>query len=69
MPVKYVKDFTTTLRDANGGRKATLLWGDPVHLVDNAVGTVEVRVRGQKGWLNVDELSDQSLLEIYVIDV
>lgn len=69
MAIKYVKAFTAKLTDAQGHRKATLLWGDPVHVPDNATGLVQVRARGRKGWLDASELTDKSLLEIYVIDV
>ncbi len=73
MVLKYIKPFSATLRDDNGGRLATLLWGDPVHLQDgwDATGNqmVQAYARETPGWLNRNDLSDDSLLEIYVIDV
>lgn len=69
MTVKYLDSFTAPLKDEGGRRIATLLWGDPVHLLQASGESVKVRARGMEGWVDVSALSDRSLLEIYVIDV
>jgi beta-lactamase superfamily II metal-dependent hydrolase len=69
LPIKSVEPFTTTLRDDSGRRLATLLWGDPVHVLTSSGQSVKVRARGLEGWVEATALSDRSLLEIYVIDV
>lgn len=48
----------------------TLLWGDPLHVLEEDGDWVRVRARGKRpGWLRRELVSDESLLEIYVIDV
>jgi beta-lactamase superfamily II metal-dependent hydrolase len=83
MPLKYLAKtptFKVALREGREPRSeliTTLLWGDPVHVppdegeaVEEVDGWVRVRARGKRpGWLRRDQLSDESLLEIYVIDV
>lgn len=62
-------EFTAALRDEDGGFLAELLWGDPVHVLDDATDPVKVRAREREGFLPADRLTDEGLLEIYVIDV
>ena len=69
MAIKYVKEFKTPLKNAGGRRIATLLWGDPVHVLSSSGESVKVRARGMMGWVPEAALSNKSLLEIYVIDV
>lgn len=69
MVTKYVADFTSVLRDSEGRRISTLLWGDPVQVMNASGGRANVRARGREGWIEESALSTQSLLEIYVIDV
>lgn len=69
MAIKYVDAFTTPLTNDAGRRIATLLWGDPVHVLDSSGGSVRVRARGLEGRVAATALSARSLLEIYVIDV
>jgi beta-lactamase superfamily II metal-dependent hydrolase len=69
MAVKFVESFTTVLKDDAGRRITTLLWGDPIHVLDSSGGSVQVLARGRKGWVAETAISDRSLLEIYVIDV
>ncbi len=69
MAIRYVDPFTTPLRDDQGRRIATLLWGDPVHVVSASGESVRVIARGREGRVAAAVLSDRSLLEIYVIDV
>ncbi len=46
-----------------------LLWGDAVRSRDDDVieGREPVFARGQEGWIDPGELSDQGLLEFYFI--
>jgi beta-lactamase superfamily II metal-dependent hydrolase len=67
--IKFVESFTTVLKDDAGRHLTTLLWGDPVHVLDSSGGSVQVLARGRKGWVTETAISDRSLLEIYVIDV
>ena len=74
--MKYVAktpSFKVALREGRESRSelvTTLLWGDPLHIVEEDGDWVRVRARGKRpGWLRRDLISDASLLEIYVIDV
>jgi beta-lactamase superfamily II metal-dependent hydrolase len=77
MHTKYVGQPAVSLhsRDQKGKeiRQATLLWGDPVHVVDPeplpANGPVNVIARAQHGYLDASELTDIGLLELYITDV
>ncbi len=67
-------DFTVAFRTAPGGgsRITELLWGDPVHLAGQTDGDftqVFARGRADAGWMPTDCLTDDGLLEFYVIDV
>lgn len=46
-----------------------LLWGDVVHLISKGRSRSKVSARGKIGWVKNDDLSAESLLEIYFIDV
>lgn len=74
--MKYVgktRSFKVALREGREPRSklvTTLLWGDPLHVVEEDGEWVRVRARGKRpGWLPRELLSDESLLEVYVIDV
>jgi beta-lactamase superfamily II metal-dependent hydrolase len=74
--VKYVgktSSFKVALREGreSGSELVTmLLWGDPLHVVEEDGDWVRVRARGKRpGWLRREIVSDESLLEVYVIDV
>lgn len=69
MAVRYVSSYTATLEDDEGGRLATLLWGDPLHVQSTSGSRTKVLARGWPGWVNNGDISDRNLLEIYVIDV
>ncbi len=69
MPIKYINTYTASLKDEKGKRAATLLWGDPVHIQESTGDLIKVIARNRIGWIKASELSDKSLLEIYVIDV
>ena len=54
----------------NGGKKQQLLWGDFVNLLGGEDGDwVEVRGRGENGWMHRDDLQDERLLEVSFVDV
>ena len=75
--MKYLNDcagkFKCPLKDETGKKTlATLLWGDPLHEVQRAAGRVQVRARGQLGWVDeafVGAEGEPGLLELYIIDV
>src|SRR5919108_1116508 len=69
MADRYVGSFTADLEDEDGRRLATLLWGDPVHVLAASGSRTQVLARGWSGWVATSDLSEESLLEIYVIDV
>jgi hypothetical protein len=48
MAIKYADPLMTPLKDDTGRRIATLLWGDPVHVLDSAGGSVKVRAHGRE---------------------
>lgn len=53
-----------------GGRKQQLLWGDFVTRLPGEQGDwVEVRGRGETGWVKKTELTEQRLLEVYFVDI
>ncbi len=71
---KYVNKNTIPLYEASTGKKVVvnLLWGDTVR-IDNAASTTDnrlkVKARGKEGFVDIDNIGDESLLEIYFIDV
>jgi beta-lactamase superfamily II metal-dependent hydrolase len=67
--IRYVSAFKTNLCSEQGERLATLLWGDPVRVLDVQGARTHVKARRQDGWIDTADLGDTSLLEIYVIDV
>lgn len=73
MSRKFVNDlggkFKTPLKDDGGKTVATLLWGDSVKVHATNGADVDVSVRGRRGWIPKSALTDEGLLEIYVIDV
>jgi beta-lactamase superfamily II metal-dependent hydrolase len=76
MPLKYVGKTTSFKVALREGRESssklvtTLLWGDPLHVLEEDGDWVRVRARGKRpGWLRREVVSDESLLEVYVIDV
>jgi glyoxylase-like metal-dependent hydrolase (beta-lactamase superfamily II) len=51
---------------------AHLLWGDSVRIEDAEVainGRIKAKARGRNGFVKWDDLNDESLLEVYFIDV
>jgi beta-lactamase superfamily II metal-dependent hydrolase len=71
--VAKTRSFKVTLREERDSRSevvTNLLWGDPLHVLAEDGGWTQVRARGKRpGWLPSDAVSDESLLEIYIIDV
>jgi len=51
------------------GDKKKLLWGDLIQIVKAGVNRCEVRARGFQGKMDVDDLTEEALLEVYFIDV
>jgi beta-lactamase superfamily II metal-dependent hydrolase len=69
MVTKYVGSFTTVLRDDQGKRISTLIWGDALHVLESSGDRVRVQARGREGWVDGASVSSRSLLELYIIDV
>ncbi len=71
MEIKYVSEETTPLcADPNGGRRLLdLLWGDQVKVLEAGAPMSKVRARGKTGYVSSSALGDESLLEVYFIDV
>ncbi len=70
--LRYIATDTATLyREASGNAKAgvELLWGDRALLLQEGGSRSQVRARGRQGWVDKRSLGEQSLLEIYLIDV
>lgn len=67
--MRYVGSFEATLKDSAGKTLKTLLWGDPVHVVSEHGDDTKVRARTTEGFVRTSDLTDEGLLEIYVIDV
>jgi beta-lactamase superfamily II metal-dependent hydrolase len=61
--------FKTTMRNDAGKTVAHLLWGDPVRVIRREGDFAKVSARGRQGWVPKDVLTDEGLLELYVIDV
>lgn len=61
--------FKTALRDDGNKLITTLLWGDLVHIEQEAGAKVKVKARGQTGWVDAAALDGAGVLELYVIDV
>ena len=71
MATRYVATDTAKLfADRTGDTTIkTLLWGDRCTTSTTASGRTRVKVRGKEGWIRNAELTTESLLEIYFIDV
>lgn len=71
MAIKYVSTDTTPLFiDAIGNKTLLeLLWGDHLIVLDVAGPRIKVKARGKTGFVNADAIGDESLLEVYFIDV
>ncbi len=71
MAIKYVSTDTATLFEAATGnaKLLELLWGDHLSVLETAGTRTKVKARGKTGFVNTGEIGDQSLLEVYFIDV
>ena len=71
MAVKYLSEDTAPLYvDATGSKKLLeLLWGDQVKVLEVGTPRSKVRARGKTGYVSSSALGDESLLEMYFIDV
>lgn len=71
MAVKYVAAETSPLYLSASGSKfiVELLWGDRVTTLSSSGSRTKVRARGKTGYVKTADLGDQSLLELYFIDV
>jgi beta-lactamase superfamily II metal-dependent hydrolase len=71
MTTRYVKEFSTDFEVKVKGKTVhkQLIWGDPCRELEKSGERTRVRARGEEGWVSTDALGDESLLEIYVIDV
>lgn len=57
-------------RESSGNDKRfDLLWGDCVQIYGSASGRYHVHARGFEGWVDEDHVGDDTLLEVYFIDV
>jgi beta-lactamase superfamily II metal-dependent hydrolase len=70
-PIRYVASTTIPLYTAKtGGKKRMeLLWGDRVRLLTQTGSRVRVMARGLEGYVDRASLMEDSLLELYFIDV
>lgn len=62
-------DFKADLEFTSGNGGADLLWGDPVQIMERRGDKAFARARGLTGEIDLDRLTDEALLEIYMIDV
>jgi beta-lactamase superfamily II metal-dependent hydrolase len=73
MSRRYINDvdgkFKIPLKDDDDKNVAYLLWGDPVRTAQTSGQWVRVKARGEEGWVPKSVLTDEGLLEVYVIDV
>lgn len=69
--IRYVANDTAPLFAAATGSRVLieLLWGDQARLLEAGAARSRVRARGRTGWIDNAALGEQSLLEIYLIDV
>src|SRR5688572_27169333 len=59
------------IRERPDGKKVQqLLWGDFVERLNGKEdGWIEIRGRGERGWIQENEITDEQLLEIYFVDI
>ncbi|MEN6441263.1 MAG: MBL fold metallo-hydrolase [Syntrophobacter sp.] len=71
MAIKYISEETVPMyAAASGNRKLLeLLWGDRVTVLETGNPRSKVSSRGKTGYVNTLALGDESLLEVYFIDV
>lgn len=69
--VMYVGTPTAFAHESPGGKKVQhALWGDFVRLLGGDQGEwVEVRVRGENGWMRKKDLQEERILEVNFVDI
>ncbi len=67
MPTKFIKPFTADFQSEAG--KRALLWGEAVEVLDSTADRSHVKIWGEEGSMATADLTDRSLLELYVMDV
>lgn len=70
MKTRYISSDTATLY-IGAKYKIQLLWGDRIKVDENDIkdGRVKCTGRGKTGYISKDDYGEESLLEIYIIDV
>lgn len=71
MTIKYLSKETAPLYlAASGGKKLLeLLWGDRVQVLEEGAPRSKVKARGKTGYVDNTAIGEESLLEVYFIDV
>ena len=71
MAIKYVSEDTAPMYVGATGnsKRLELLWGDRVDVLETGTLRSKVRARGKNGFVSNSVLGDESLLEVYFIDV
>jgi hypothetical protein len=70
MTIKYISTDTASFYPSPTGKKSMeLLWGDRLEILAPGSRRVKVRARGKTGFVDRRTIGDESLLEIYFIDV
>jgi beta-lactamase superfamily II metal-dependent hydrolase len=71
MTIKYLSEETAPMYVAAIGNKKLLdlLWGDQVTVLEAGTPRSKVRARGKNGYVSNSALGNESLLEVYFIDV
>ncbi|HMS07859.1 MAG TPA: hypothetical protein PKE66_00060 [Pyrinomonadaceae bacterium] len=71
MPTKYLSQDTAPFYIAETGSKklSDLLWGDHLQVLEVGAARTKVKARAKTGWVSNSAIGDESLLEIYFIDV
>lgn len=71
MTIKYLSAETAPLYEAAIGttKLLDLLWGDHLTVLEAGTSRFKVRARGKVGYVTASAIGDESLLEIYLIDV
>ncbi len=71
MAIKYVSEDTAPMYIAATvtKKRLELLWGDQVDVLETGTLRSKVRARGKNGFVSNSALGDESLLEVYFIDV
>lgn len=63
------KDNDASKSAPSGGRKGSYIWGDRLRILESRDGAKRVSGRNVEYWVNDRHLGEETLLEIYVIDV